>query len=149
MSSSDAVVAQSAFNTLRLGSSVQIIVGRLLRFWDSKNIKKQGEIMGITLLLLDKKNSVIHGFIPTGRAPYYCHSLPVGSVVRVMDHPFVIRFIPKQPLMKLSRPDMDPKNYGFRFSINQVDLLHPWCGSSFLWVRFRHCDSLMMYRGIY
>ena len=23
------------------------------------------------------------------------------------------------------------------------------CGSSFLWVRFRHCDSLMMYRGIY
>ncbi|KAF3586491.1 hypothetical protein F2Q69_00029238 [Brassica cretica] len=71
MSSSDAVVAQSAFNTLRLGSSVQIIVGRLLRFWNSKNIKKQGEIMGITLLLLDEKNSVIHGFIPTGRAPYY------------------------------------------------------------------------------
>ncbi|WZZ60244.1 hypothetical protein YC2023_060351 [Brassica napus] len=55
MSSSDAVVAQSAFNTFRLGSSVQIIVGRLLRFWDSKNIKKQGEIMGITLLLLDEK----------------------------------------------------------------------------------------------
>ncbi|KAF2547696.1 hypothetical protein F2Q70_00021747 [Brassica cretica] len=129
MSSSDAVVAQSAFNTLRLGSSVQIIVGRLLRFWDSKNIKKQGEIMGITLLLLDKKNSVIHGFIPTGRAPYYCHSLPVGSV-----RSKVLIFLTL---------------FSFRFSINQVDLLHPWCGSSFLWVRFRHCDSLMMYRGIY
>ncbi|KAH0879447.1 hypothetical protein HID58_066841 [Brassica napus] len=64
MSSSDAVVAQSAFNTFRLGSSVQIIVGRLLRFWDSKNIKKQGEIMGITLLLLDEKNPSSLMFYP-------------------------------------------------------------------------------------
>ncbi|KAH0924895.1 hypothetical protein HID58_017151 [Brassica napus] len=55
MASSDAVLAHSAFDALRLRRSAQFIVGRLLRFWDSKNIKKQGEFMGITLLLLDEK----------------------------------------------------------------------------------------------
>uniref|UniRef100_A0A0D3A6Y7 Replication factor A C-terminal domain-containing protein n=1 Tax=Brassica oleracea var. oleracea TaxID=109376 RepID=A0A0D3A6Y7_BRAOL len=120
MASSDVVVAHSAFDALRLGRSAQFIVGRLLRFWDSKNIKKQGEFMGITLVLLDEKpliqnltlrlqNSVIHGFIPSGRSPYYRPLLKAGSVVRVSrfevarctnmykitDHPFVIRFIPQ------------------------------------------------------
>ncbi|XP_013617165.1 PREDICTED: uncharacterized protein LOC106323621 [Brassica oleracea var. oleracea] len=109
MAFSDVVVAHSAFDALRLGRSAQFIVGRLLRFWDSKNIKKQGEFMGITLLLLDEKNSVIHGFIPSGRSPYYRRLLKAGSVVRVSsfevarctnmykitDHPFVIRFIPQ------------------------------------------------------
>ncbi|WZZ16611.1 hypothetical protein YC2023_109700 [Brassica napus] len=62
MSSSDAIVAQAAFDVLRLGRSAQFIVALLLRFWDSKNIKKHGEFMGVTLLLLDEKNFVIHGF---------------------------------------------------------------------------------------
>ncbi|XP_048595665.1 uncharacterized protein LOC106354889 [Brassica napus] len=109
MASSGVVLAHSAFDGLRLGRSAQFVVGRLLRFWDSKNIKKQGEFMGITLLLLDEKNSVIHGFIPAGRAPHYRPFLRAGSVVRISrfevarctnmykitDHPFVIRFIPQ------------------------------------------------------
>ncbi|KAF8095639.1 hypothetical protein N665_0328s0018 [Sinapis alba] len=53
--SSDVVVAQSAFNFLRLGRSSQFIVARLLHFWNSKNIKKHGELMGIILLFLDEK----------------------------------------------------------------------------------------------
>ncbi|KAH0883725.1 hypothetical protein HID58_059821, partial [Brassica napus] len=98
-----------SLDALRLGRSAQFIVGRLLRFWDSKNIKNQGEFMGITLLLLDEKNSVIYRFIPAGRSPYYRSLLKAGSVVRVScfevarctnmykitDHPFVIRFIPQ------------------------------------------------------
>ncbi|KAG5410618.1 hypothetical protein IGI04_006937 [Brassica rapa subsp. trilocularis] len=55
MSSSDAVLAQSGFDALRVGRSAQIIVGRLLRFWYSMKIKMQGEFMGITLILLDEK----------------------------------------------------------------------------------------------
>ena len=57
MASSGVVLAHSAFDGLRLGRSAQFVVGRLLCFWDSKNIKKQGEFMGITLLLLDEKVS--------------------------------------------------------------------------------------------
>ncbi|KAF3578804.1 hypothetical protein DY000_02032421 [Brassica cretica] len=53
------------------------------------------------------RNSVIHGFIPTGRANHYMSSLKAGSIVKVdhfevarcsrmykiTDHPFLIRFI--------------------------------------------------------
>ncbi|CAN8243423.1 unnamed protein product [Cochlearia groenlandica] len=55
MASLDIVRAQTGFEALCLGRSDQTIVGRLLRYWDSKNIKKQCEFMGITLLLLDEK----------------------------------------------------------------------------------------------
>ncbi|KAL0733518.1 hypothetical protein Bca4012_009728 [Brassica carinata] len=40
---------------LRLDRSAQFVVARLLSFWDSRNIKKQGEFMGITLLFLDEQ----------------------------------------------------------------------------------------------
>ena len=56
MSSCDAaVVAPTSFDTLRLGRSAQVTVAPLLRFWDSRNIKEQGEFMGITLLFLDEQ----------------------------------------------------------------------------------------------
>ncbi|KAL0898263.1 hypothetical protein Bca101_082224 [Brassica carinata] len=111
MSSSAVVAAQSVcshatLDDLRLGRSTQVIVGCLLRFWDSRNIKKNGEFMDITLLFLDEKNSVIHGFIP--RADQYRDSLRTGAIVKVdrfevrcstnmykiWDNPFVICFIP-------------------------------------------------------
>jgi len=54
-SSAPAVVAPTSFDDLRLGRSAQFVVARLLRFWDSRNIKKQGEFMGITLFFLDEQ----------------------------------------------------------------------------------------------
>ncbi|WZZ46100.1 hypothetical protein YC2023_042359 [Brassica napus] len=74
--------------------------------------------MGITVLFLDEKvNSVIHGFIPAGRANHYMPSLKAGSVVKVdrfevarcssmykiIDHPFLIVFSHQLLLMKSSR----------------------------------------------
>ena len=47
-------VAHSIFNSLRLGRTSQFVVGRLICFWDSRNIKKNGEFMGITILLFDE-----------------------------------------------------------------------------------------------
>nr|VDD09629.1 unnamed protein product [Brassica oleracea] len=58
-------------------------------------------------LRLGRSNSMIHGFIPTGRANHYMPSLKAGSIVKVdhyevarcsrmykiTDHPFLIRFI--------------------------------------------------------
>ncbi|KAG5385013.1 hypothetical protein IGI04_036483 [Brassica rapa subsp. trilocularis] len=49
-----ATVPYSTFNSLRLGRSIQSIVGRLIRFLDSRNINKNGEFMGIPILLLDE-----------------------------------------------------------------------------------------------
>ncbi|KAF2544533.1 hypothetical protein F2Q68_00032406 [Brassica cretica] len=40
--------------------------------------------MGIMVLFLNEKvNSVIHGFIPAGRANHYMSSLKAGSIVKV------------------------------------------------------------------
>ncbi|KAH0898346.1 hypothetical protein HID58_047914 [Brassica napus] len=55
MASSGVVIAHSAFDGLRLRRYAPFIVGRLIRFWDAKNIKKQGEFMGITLLFLMRR----------------------------------------------------------------------------------------------
>ncbi|CDY09548.1 BnaC05g23710D [Brassica napus] len=104
----NAVVAHSTFNSLRLGRTSQFVVGRLIRFWDSRNIKKNGEFMGITILLLDELDSVIHGFIPANRASHDRPDLKSGSIVKVdrfevarcastykiTEHQFVIRFTP-------------------------------------------------------
>ncbi|KAF2601456.1 hypothetical protein F2Q70_00026996 [Brassica cretica] len=87
-------VCHSTFESLCLGRSSQSRAAGLLRFWDSLNFKKD--------------NSMIHGFIPAGRANHYMPSLKAGSIVKVdsfevarcssmykiTDHPFLIRFIP-------------------------------------------------------
>ncbi|CAN8323910.1 unnamed protein product [Cochlearia groenlandica] len=100
MSSSDIDGAQTGFDELRLG--------RLLRFWDSENIKK-GEYMGITVLLLDAKDNVIHGFITVARCPEYRPRLKSSSIYRlaqfevarcaatykITESSFMIRFIPQ------------------------------------------------------
>ncbi|KAF2562443.1 hypothetical protein F2Q70_00016631 [Brassica cretica] len=44
MASSGVVIAHSAFDGLRLRRYAPFIVGRLIRFWDAKNIKKQGNL---------------------------------------------------------------------------------------------------------
>ncbi|XP_018440840.1 uncharacterized protein LOC108812937 [Raphanus sativus] len=55
--------------------------------------------MGITLLL-DQKNSIIHGFIPAARSPYYS---PFLKAYKIMDHPFVfvIWFIPQTTIYEV------------------------------------------------
>ncbi|KAJ4883560.1 hypothetical protein Rs2_33653 [Raphanus sativus] len=103
-----AAVPYSTFNSLRLGRSAQAVVGRIIRFWDAKNINKNGELLGITILLLDEMDTVIHCFIPANRVSYYRSSLVSGSIVRlerfevgrvsekykVTEHQFLIRFLP-------------------------------------------------------
>ncbi|KAL0741468.1 hypothetical protein Bca4012_082981 [Brassica carinata] len=135
MASANVVLAQTTFDALRLGRSDQFIVGRLLRFWDSRNVKKQGEFMGITLLLLDEKNSVIHGFITAARSPYYRPFLKAGSIVRVSsfevakctnmykitDHPFLIRFIPQTTIHEVV--DSAPIINGEKFMLRKFDPL--------------------------
>ncbi|KAH0893595.1 hypothetical protein HID58_056024 [Brassica napus] len=61
-SSAPAVVGPTSFDDLCLGRSAQFVVARLLRFWDSRNIKKQGKFMGITLLFLDEQAETVYVF---------------------------------------------------------------------------------------
>uniref|UniRef100_A0A0D2ZUK4 Replication protein A 70 kDa DNA-binding subunit B/D first OB fold domain-containing protein n=1 Tax=Brassica oleracea var. oleracea TaxID=109376 RepID=A0A0D2ZUK4_BRAOL len=117
MSSSAAQIAHAAveystFASLRLGRTVQSIVARLIRFWDSRNVNKNVEFMGIRLLLLEEMDSVIHAFTPANRASHYRPSLKAGCIVRlerfevaqvahmykVTEHQFLICFLPSTRL---------------------------------------------------
>ncbi|EOA18266.1 hypothetical protein CARUB_v10006759mg [Capsella rubella] len=106
----------STFDDLRLGRSSQQVVGRLLRFWDARNILKNGEFMGIVALLLDEKCSVIHCFIPAARASQFRNVLQEGvifsvagfevgrctNLYKITDHPFVIRFLPSTTIAEVA-----------------------------------------------
>ncbi|WZZ33832.1 hypothetical protein YC2023_017233 [Brassica napus] len=132
----NAVVARSTFNSLRLGRTSQFVVGRLIRFWDSRNIKKNGEFMGITILLLDELDSVIHGFIPANRASHYRPDLKSGSIVKVdrfevarcahtykiTEHQFVIRFTPSTRICEVLSDA--PVINSEKFMVRRYDHLH-------------------------
>ncbi|KFK43723.1 hypothetical protein AALP_AA1G164500 [Arabis alpina] len=123
------------FDDLRLGRSSQQIVSRLLRFWDAHNIKKDGQFLGIVLLLLDEKSSTIHGFIPAARANDYRDVLhewlifQVGSfevarctnLYKITDHPFVFRFLLDTKIHALT--DVGPSIEKEKFMLRKHDHL--------------------------
>lgn len=43
------------FSDLKAGRTSQKIAARLLRYWEARNVKKGGELMGLDMLLLDEK----------------------------------------------------------------------------------------------
>ncbi|EFH66745.1 hypothetical protein ARALYDRAFT_313092 [Arabidopsis lyrata subsp. lyrata] len=92
----------STFDDLRLGRSSQDVVGRLLRFWDARNIKKTC--------------SLIHCFIPAVRASQFRNVLQEGRIFcvggfevgrctnlyKITDNPFVIRFLPSTTIVEVN-----------------------------------------------
>ncbi|VYS46106.1 unnamed protein product [Arabidopsis thaliana] len=124
-----------AFDALRLGRSTQQVVGRLLRFWDARNIKKDGQFMGIVLLLLDEKCSVIHVFIPAALASHFRQVLREGIIFnvsgfevgrctklyKITDHPFLLRFLPATTIIEVS--DVGPTIEREKFMLRNFDNL--------------------------
>ncbi|CAF1928324.1 unnamed protein product, partial [Brassica napus] len=110
MTSSGAPVANTAVPNASAANAASV-VARLIRFWDSRNINKNNEFMGITIILLDELariDSMIHCFIPANRSNHYWNDLKTGSIIRldnfevarvahmykITEHQFVIRFLP-------------------------------------------------------
>ncbi|KAF2554618.1 hypothetical protein F2Q68_00013882 [Brassica cretica] len=125
MSSSHALGSEqplhhSTFADLQLKISSQTIVARLLWYWDSPNIDNPSESMGITLLFLDEKGSMINRFIPANQAGDYRSSLQEGDIFevanfevercphmyKVTEHTFVIRFIAQTTFVKFISKDV-------------------------------------------
>ncbi|CAH8363779.1 unnamed protein product [Eruca vesicaria subsp. sativa] len=61
-------VSQISLFELKPGHCARIIVTRLLRFWEARNAKKGGELMGVDMLLLDDQSYLI-------QASVYVHQL--------------------------------------------------------------------------
>ncbi|CAN7127038.1 unnamed protein product [Brassica rapa subsp. narinosa] len=92
--------------------------------------------MGITILLLDELDSVIHGFIPANRASHYRPDLKSGSIVKVdrfevarcahtykiTEHQFVIRFPPSTRICEVLTDA--PVINSEKFMVRRYDHLH-------------------------
>ncbi|CAF1861011.1 unnamed protein product [Brassica napus] len=48
--------SQIVLSELRPGCCARIVVTRLLRFWEARNAKKGGALMGVDMLLLDDQS---------------------------------------------------------------------------------------------
>ncbi|ESQ50127.1 hypothetical protein EUTSA_v10002234mg [Eutrema salsugineum] len=74
---------QKLFGDLKAGRGVQPIVARLLRFWEARNVKKGGELMGVDMLLLDEKATLIQGSISVHRLNTFKHLMHEGGIYAI------------------------------------------------------------------
>ncbi|KAL1219948.1 hypothetical protein V5N11_021726 [Cardamine amara subsp. amara] len=51
------------FDDLKKGFANKEVVVRVIHFWEARNPRKGGLLMGLELLLIDKKSTVIQAFI--------------------------------------------------------------------------------------
>ncbi|CAH2052673.1 unnamed protein product, partial [Thlaspi arvense] len=147
MSATDiiAIPANANFVTFDdLRRSTQQVIGRLLRFWDARNIKKNGEYMGIVLLLLDEKlivstslNSIFYltpisnsgcddQYRPQLRedAIFNIEGFEVGrctKLYKITDHPFVLRFLASTTIAEMHV--VSPTIKHERFMLRNIDHL--------------------------
>nr|VDC60245.1 unnamed protein product [Brassica rapa] len=91
---------------LRAGRCSNTAEVRLLRFWEARNVRKDGELMSLDMLLLDEQSTLIHGSINSSRVDTFRRRLSEGSVYslsgfdvaranpkfRLSDSPVSIRF---------------------------------------------------------
>ncbi|KAL0731286.1 hypothetical protein Bca4012_027380 [Brassica carinata] len=61
----------------RSSSSVQV---RLLRFWEARNVRRGGELMGVDMLLLDSQATMVPATISVHRLETHRSNLKAGSV---------------------------------------------------------------------
>ncbi|WZZ44983.1 hypothetical protein YC2023_041242 [Brassica napus] len=66
---------------LRAGRCSSTAEVRLLRFWEARNVRKDGELMSLDMLLLDEQSTLIHGSINSSRVDTFRRRLSEGSLL--------------------------------------------------------------------
>ncbi|KAF3545030.1 hypothetical protein DY000_02010616 [Brassica cretica] len=81
MASTSTILAALKYG--RCSSTVEVEV-RLLRFWEARNIKRGGHLMGVDMLLLDSKAMLIPATINVNRLPTYRGHLKVDTRYKIV-----------------------------------------------------------------
>ncbi|XP_033144440.1 uncharacterized protein LOC103862375 isoform X2 [Brassica rapa] len=81
MASTSTILAALKYG--RCSSTVEVEV-RLLLFWEARNIKRGGHLMGVDMLLLDSKAMLIPATINVNRLPTYRGHLKVDTRYKIV-----------------------------------------------------------------
>ncbi|CAH2035684.1 unnamed protein product [Thlaspi arvense] len=107
------------FNDLTKGFTKKELLARVVHYWEARNLKKGGLLMGYELLLLDSKCTTIQAFIPAARIVSFQENLKPGvlykitnflvmnnkTTYKVTSHKFIIQFTPKTTFVQADQYD--------------------------------------------
>ncbi|CDY18761.1 BnaC08g08550D [Brassica napus] len=122
----NALVFLSDLQTGRSSSTVHV---RLLRFWEARNVRPGGDLMGVDMLLLDSEATMMPATINVNRLATHQPSLKAGSVYsltgfdvarcnpnyRLSDSSLLIRFSDTTSFVEVTKPAVPIPLESFRF----------------------------------
>ncbi|WZZ35327.1 hypothetical protein YC2023_018728 [Brassica napus] len=114
---------------LQSGRSSSAVEVRLLRFWEARNVRRSGELMGVDMLLLDSQSTMIPATVNVNRLATHLTNLEEGSVYsltgfevtrcnqnyRLSDSSLLIRFTDSTSFKKVTEPAVPIPLESFRF----------------------------------
>ncbi|XP_048612009.1 uncharacterized protein LOC125586210 [Brassica napus] len=118
------------FSDLKAGGKCSSVVeARLLRYWESRNVKRGGELMWVDMLLIDVNSTIMHATIYDNRLPRFRSKLAAGKMFsisgfdvarcaqnyRLTDSPLLLRFSDLTDFDELTEPVSPLPQEGFRF----------------------------------
>ncbi|KAG5397303.1 hypothetical protein IGI04_019117 [Brassica rapa subsp. trilocularis] len=112
------LVLRSDLQTGRSSSTVKV---RLLRFWETRNVRRGGELMGVHILLLDSQSTMMPATVSVNSLATHQPNLEAGSVYsltgfdvtrcnqnyRLSDSPLLVRFSDSTSFKKHRDPPQD------------------------------------------
>ncbi|KAG2271268.1 hypothetical protein Bca52824_065823 [Brassica carinata] len=114
---------------LQTGRSSSTVEVRLLHFWEARNVRRGGELMGIDMLLLDSQATVMPATVNVNRLAAHQTNFEAGSVYsltgfevtrcnqnyRLSDSSLLIRFSDSTTFEKITEPAVPIPLESFRF----------------------------------
>ncbi|CAN7073724.1 unnamed protein product [Brassica oleracea var. botrytis] len=73
------------FSDLKTGKCSSVVEGRLLRYWEARNVKRGGELMWVDMLLVDVNATMMKATISAHRLPQYQERLTAGAMYSIAD----------------------------------------------------------------
>ncbi|CAN6924667.1 unnamed protein product, partial [Brassica oleracea] len=73
------------FSDLKTGKCSSVVEGRLLRYWEARNVKRGGELMWVDMLLVDVNATMMQATISAHRLPQYQERLTAGAMYSIAD----------------------------------------------------------------
>ncbi|CAH8381728.1 unnamed protein product [Eruca vesicaria subsp. sativa] len=121
---------------LQAGRSSSTVQVRLLRYWEARNFRRGGELMGVDMLLLDSQSTMVPAIVHVNRLSTHQPNLEAGAVYslngfdvtrcgqnyRLSDSPLLIRFSETTSFTKIAETSAPIPLQSFRFR-NYSDML--------------------------